>query len=52
MVSDFSDYYCSSLEKENASAIERRKHFTKAATESCSSNLCLTAIIKIISKCL
>ena len=25
-----------------------RKHFTEAATEKCSSNLCLTAIIKII----
>ena len=44
----FSDYCCSSLENENSLAIERRKHFTEAATERCSSNLCLAAIIKTI----
>ena len=47
-MSDFSDYCCSSLKKENTLAIERRKHFTEAATEKCSSNFCLAAIIKII----
>ena len=44
----FSDYCCSSLENENSLATERRKHFTEAATERCSSNLCLAAIIKTI----
>ena len=48
MVSDFSDYCCGSLENENTLAIEMRKHFTEAATERCSSNLCLAATIKII----
>ena len=52
MVSDFSDYCCSSLENENTLAIERRKHFTEAVTQRCSSNLCLAAIIKIILKSL
>ena len=33
MVSDFSDYCWSSLENEDALAIERREHFTDAATE-------------------
>ena len=47
MVRDFSDYCCSSLENENILTIERKKNFTEAATERCSSNLCL-AIIKII----
>ena len=46
MVSHFSDYCCSSLE--NTLAIEMRKHFIEAATERCSWNLGLTAIIKII----
>ena len=46
-MSNFSDYFCSSLEKENSLAIERRKYFTEAGTERCSSNLCLAAIIKI-----
>ena len=48
MVSDFSDYCYSCLVNENTLAIERRKHFTEAATERCSSNLYLAAIIKII----
>ena len=48
MVSDFSDYCYSCLVNENTLAIERRKHFTEAATERCSSYLRLTAIIKII----
>ena len=48
MASDFSDYCCSSLENENTLAIEVRKHFIEAATERCSSKLCLAAIIKII----
>ena len=43
MVSDFEDYYCNNLENENTLAIEMRKHFTEAATEKCSSNLCLGA---------
>ena len=47
-MSDFQDYYCSSLENENTLANKRRKHFTEAATERCSPNLCLTDIIKII----
>ena len=42
-MSDFSDYCCSSLENENALAIEKRNHFTEAATERCFSNLCLAA---------
>ena len=50
VVSNFSDYCCSSLENENTLAIERRKHFTVAITERCSSNFCLAAIIKIILK--
>ena len=32
-MNDFSDYCCSSLENENTLAIERRNHFTEAATE-------------------
>ena len=48
MVSDFSDYCCSSLENEKTLAIERRKQFTEAANKRCSSNMCLAAIIKII----
>ena len=47
-MSDFSDYCCSSLENENTLAIERTKHFTEEATEKCSSDLCLAAIIKIV----
>ena len=43
VVSDFEDYYCNNLENENTLAIEMRKHFTEAATEKCSSNLCLGA---------
>ena len=50
--SDFQDYCCSKLETRITFAIEMRKHFTEAATERCSSNLCLAAIIKIILKCL
>ena len=46
--SDFLGYCCSNLKSENALAIEMRKHFTEAATETRSSNLCLAAIIKII----
>ena len=52
MVSDFSDSCCSSLENDNTLTIERRKHFTEAANEKCSSNLCLATIINIILKCL
>ena len=52
VVSDFSDYCSNSLENENTLTTERRKHFTEAATEMRSSNLCLAAIIKIIKKCL
>ena len=48
MVSDFSDYYCSSLEDENTLAIERGKNFTEAATKRFFSNLSLAAVIKII----
>ena len=48
MVSDFSDYWCTSLENKNTLAIETRVHFTEAVTERCSSNLCLAANIKII----
>ena len=48
VVSDFSDYCSNSLENENTLTIDRRKHFTEAATEIRSSNLCLAAIIKII----
>ena len=48
VVSDFSDYFCKSLENKNTLAIERRKHFTEAATERRSSNLCFIAIIKTI----
>ena len=48
LVSDFQDYLCSHLVNENTWAIEMRKHSTEAATERCSSNLYLTAIIKII----
>ena len=40
-MSDFLDYCCSSSENENTLVIERRKHFTEAATESCFSNLSL-----------
>ena len=43
MVSDFEDCCCSNLEKENTLAIKMRKHFTEAATERFSSNLCLAA---------
>ena len=32
VVSDFSDYCCSSLENKNTLAIDRRKQFTEAAT--------------------
>ena len=48
VLSEFSDYCCSSLENENTLAIERRKNLKEAASERCSSNLCLAAIIKII----
>ena len=48
MVNDFSDYCCSSLESKNTLTIEMRKYFPEAATESCFSNICFTAIIKII----
>ena len=44
MLTDFVDNCCSSLENENTLAIVRRKHFPKAATERCSSNLCLAAL--------
>ena len=44
MVGDFQDYSLLTL------AIEMRKHFTEAATEKSSSNLCLATIIKIIWK--
>ena len=46
--SAFSDCYYSSLKNENTLTIEKGKHFTKAATEECSSNLCFAAIIKSI----
>ena len=49
-MSNFSYYCLSSSETENTLANERRKHFTEAATETCSSNLCLAAFIKIILK--
>ena len=42
VVGDFQDYSLLTL------TIEMRKHFTEAATERSSSNLCLAAIIKII----
>ena len=48
VVSDFSDYCCSSLENEKNLASERRSHFTEAASERYYSNLCLVAIIAII----
>ena len=34
-MNDFQDYCCSNLEDQNTLAIEMRKHFTAAATESC-----------------
>ena len=37
-----------SLGNDTTLAIEKRKHFTKLATERCSSNLCLAAIINIV----
>ena len=52
MVSDFQYCCCSELENENALVIEMRKHFTEASTERCSSNFCVAAIIKFMSKCL
>ena len=48
VVSDFYGYSCSTSENEDTLAIETRKHCTETATEQCSSNLCLAAIIKII----
>ena len=48
VVSDFSDYYCNSLENENTLAIERRKHFAETVAKRCPSNLCLAAIIEVI----
>ena len=48
LVCDFKDYCCSSLENEKTLTLEMRKHFRGAATEMCSSNLRLGAIIKII----
>ena len=51
-MSDFQDYCCSNLENENTSTIEMWTYFTEAATERCSSDLCLATIIKIILKCL
>ena len=39
MVIDVLDYCCSSLQNKNIFAIGRRKHFTEAAIERCSSNL-------------
>ena len=47
MVSNFQDCCWSNSESENTLAIEMRKHFTEAATERCSPNLCLVAIINI-----
>ena len=46
MVSDFQDHYCSNLGNESNLAIDMKKHSTEAATERCSSNLHLAAIIK------
>ena len=37
-------YCCSNLDNENSLAIEMRKHFTEAATEKGTSNLCLAAV--------
>ena len=48
MVCDFQDFWYSNLENENTLDIETRKQFTEAAIESCSSKMCLSAIIKII----
>ena len=48
VVTDFSDYYCRSIQNDISLAIERRKHFTEAATKRCYSDLCLADIIKII----
>ena len=48
VVSDFQNYCCSNLEKENTLTNEIRKHFKGPATERCSSNLCLTVTIQII----
>ena len=48
VASRFLDYCCSSLEKENTLAIKMRKQITEAPTERSSTNLGLTAIIKII----
>ena len=48
VVSDFSDCCCSSLENKNTLAIDRRKQFTEAATERCTSNLRLAIITQII----
>ena len=42
------DYCFSNLENKIILAIEMRYHFTEAATERCSSNLCLAAFVKII----
>lgn len=41
LVTVFQDYCCNNLENENILAIAMRKQFTEAATEICSSNLCL-----------
>ena len=43
MVSGFKDYCCSNLENKNTLHIEMSKHYTEAAAERFSSNLCMAA---------